>query len=503
MTDPDEGAAALAEDSASWGSLEIWAENRNLCAHMDQGETLAAVHWYLLPFAEWWAENWNAVLHEEKPPNVNIADTAIAALEATRLAPPISTEHESLSWEQQWFDWRSRHALRAARSGGLFPNIVIRRLRDYVEVSWDDEPEAGSPAGFGFSSARGSALFHPRDVAEPLHEVLVPFAESISRLGVAPERTDALRERLALLASPGQEHDRLSWTAGLGTANSTVPESQEGDDRQRQWDRVVAELTRNADEEAAAAALEAESSTLVVTASSPAALMFSSVSPAVAADDVRTLSAVLLDQYSSSGPGQTLTEHVRDVPLDSLTLPWEQGYELAESLHDELGLDLRAGWVDVEGFLDGLGVRVVVRELLDGEIRAASLVGPRHLPTIVHNRSSRFTDTAPARRFTVAHELCHLLYDRARGAKVAIASGPWAPRGIEKRAGAFAAMFLMPTELVESTVARLAVSVRDIEGVTQLAAALRVSRASAIQHLYNLTFMTESDREELLRRSPD
>lgn len=64
------------------------------------------------------------------------------------------------------------------------------------------------------------------------------------------------------------------------------------------------------------------------------------------------------------------------------------------------------------------------------------------------------------RRFTLAHEFCHLLFDRDVGAHLAIASGPWAPHDVERRANAFAAMFLMPNGLVWRTDCKRASSPR-------------------------------------------
>jgi len=43
---------------------------------------------------------------------------------------------------------------------------------------------------------------------------------------------------------------------------------------------------------------------------------------------------------------------------------------------------------------------------------------------------------------------CHILFDREYGTKWALASGPWAPRDLERRANAFAAMLLMPPGLL-------------------------------------------------------
>src|SRR4051794_16515230 len=56
------------EVAASWGSLELWVNGANLCTHLEQGETLEAVHWYLLPFLEWIVEQWNPLFHEERLP---------------------------------------------------------------------------------------------------------------------------------------------------------------------------------------------------------------------------------------------------------------------------------------------------------------------------------------------------------------------------------------------------------------------------------------------------
>jgi len=98
----------------------------------------------------------------------------------------------------------------------------------------------------------------------------------------------------------------------------------------------------------------------------------------------------------------------------------------------------------------------------------------------------------------MAHELCHLLFDRSHGQKLAIASGPWAPKSIERRANAFAAMFLMPTHLVERAVADVGDPINDLNAISAVASRLRVSRRAAIEHLYNLTLMSDAERDELL-----
>jgi hypothetical protein len=84
--DPDEGIAIDPDESASWGRLQLWVKGQDLCAHVDQGELLEGVHWYMLSFLEWLVAAWNPLLHEERLPNRNIGDTAIESLAITRNA---------------------------------------------------------------------------------------------------------------------------------------------------------------------------------------------------------------------------------------------------------------------------------------------------------------------------------------------------------------------------------------------------------------------------------
>jgi Zn-dependent peptidase ImmA (M78 family) len=97
----------------------------------------------------------------------------------------------------------------------------------------------------------------------------------------------------------------------------------------------------------------------------------------------------------------------------------------------------------------------------------------------------------------LAHELCHLLYDRSYGWQLAIASGPWAPRDLERRANAFAAMLLMPKQLVARVVRSLTVRLDTLAAVRQVATALRTSPTATIEHLGNLGLLDEADRERI------
>ena len=57
-----------------------------------------------------------------------------------------------------------------------------------------------------------------------------------------------------------------------------------------------------------------------------------------------------------------------------------------------------------------------------------SVIGdPRCRPGIACNRRNHFNAHSSRRRFTRAHALCHLLFDRHPGQRLAVASGLWAP----------------------------------------------------------------------------
>jgi hypothetical protein len=267
------------------------------------------------------------------------------------------------------------------------------------------------------------------------------------------------------------------------------------------WTEIASILERSAhserDREASRAALAAEQNDLVITGSSHAALLFSSVSPTVAESDVITLSELLLTQYVEGDEDlflkiRTITE---DMTIDATGAAWEQGYELAEEVFERLAPT--GDFVDVEAILRSLDVTLRSVSLTDPLIRGCSLVGPRHRPTVAVNDTSHF-NSERARRFTLAHELCHLLFDRSQGAKLAIASGPWAPRAVEKRANAFAAMLLMPARLVETAIADSPDPIVELPGIKRVADRLQVGLSTTINHLFNLTLMTEEDRDGLL-----
>jgi Zn-dependent peptidase ImmA (M78 family) len=214
-------------------------------------------------------------------------------------------------------------------------------------------------------------------------------------------------------------------------------------------------------------------------------------------EDVVTLTRRIIDNYVIDA-SEWLSEF--DLPLnasDSAQLsPGEQGSRLGEKACELLAPNA-AEWIDVQVVLDAMGVKVTDTELSDTELRAVSLFGPTQRPHILINSNTRWAQSPGARRFSLAHELCHLILDREYSDELAIASGPWAPAAIEQRANAFAAAFLMPTWLLREELASANAPADNLVAIQIMSARLRVSVSSFIDRLYNLGELTSEERLQL------
>lgn len=489
--DPDKGAAIDSDESLSWGGFQLWVGGRNLCAHQEEGERIDSVHWYLLPLLEWLATSWNPLLHEERPPVQNKADTAWESLQLTRFPPAlIESRSEDMDvWEMSWHAWWKRHSLTSCRAGGLFPDIVFRRWRDQVEISWGPVAAAGTPGHFGFMEAeKGMARLPPKVVAEALYDVLRSGAGYLAEHAPESERIRALRRGVSSVRSAGDDR-RLMWLAGLGSDESTV---QQGWRRLKGYFKEIAGGPR-------AALLGVERNDLVIEGSCHAALMFGSVSPDVKKSDAMVLARHMVKLYRPEGDSAPLRAMVRMEPLlKSPGPPWEQGYALAEGVLEWVGdIVFNDNRVDIDQLFAWLQVQVEDVDIIDGSIRGVSIAGPQHRPGILINRSHEANGYPSGRRFTLAHELCHILFDRERGQRLAVASGPWAPLDIERRANAFAAMLLMPPALVQAAVAGSTAPLDTKEGVAQVAKRLNTSFTATLWHLTNLGVLDEAVQQRI------
>lgn len=196
-----------------------------------------------------------------------------------------------------------------------------------------------------------------------------------------------------------------------------------------------------------------------------------------------------------------------------------QGYALAGRVRAELGLGY-APLPDLRAILEEhLAVAVLVDELATSNLRAASVLdGNRTAAAVLlaTDDVSRARNPLLARVY-LAHELGHLLFDRARPGCVQVAlddqpgagsthEGGGAMALMESRAKGFAAEMLLPRE----GIARLLGAPRAPESSLASAARMVLQAAEhfatpweiAVNHLANRGFIDHELRSELLEEHP-
>jgi Zn-dependent peptidase ImmA (M78 family) len=479
---------ATAEERESWGTFTVWAGGENLCAHLEQGEALDSAHWYLLPLMEWLADNWDPLLHEERLPLRNAGLSAAESLWNTRLPPVSLKEIDEFAWLNAWSAWWGRHSIRSARDGGLFPDVYLRRYRDTLEISTGAEMLPGIPNDHLFLSPNRIYHVDPLMAAEALFTVLNGAIAELRRRLPDSQQLRELEDKVNALASPGRQESRMVWLAGLG----------DNIERYNQTAAAVDEALADVDQEEREAIIGTRRMTpLVVVGSAFARLLYGAVSPFTTPTDVLTLTRQIVDNYVPDA-SQRLTR--LDLPMATAEVgqlrPGEQGSRLGEQAAEILGANVGA-WIDVVTVLGQLDVQISEIDLSDQDIRAVSVFGPTQRPHVFCNRRTIWGTAEPVRRFTLAHELCHLILDRDYGDELAIASGPWAPLAIEQRANAFAAAFLMPTWLLREALNAIGLPASDPNAIRSVSARLRVSVSSLVDRLYNLGELTLDERLQL------
>lgn len=405
--------------TATWCALRIWAGGRNLTAHSRKSAGIVsdALYWPAVYFARWLVRSWPDFWERAGWPLPSAELDAEAACHKldeylAEIGPDVSDE---LLERRDAFV--ASHALVAAAAGGVMPNAYIMREGSKVHVSW----RASATADVAFLESRG----HFWVTADEFLDVSIAFLEWCARLVGASDQTLAkeIDRWLERVNRPEAAEAALlgyvrPWGAGahtklLGALDErlALPEG---------WQSVGARLDPSR---------------------FSAAVVFRALAPVVNAEDVLEL-LVRLRRYPKIEHASRKLEELRSaLTKPTVHAPHHQGYDLAVQLRQVLHNP--DAHFDVEACLTELGVRVEETELSDATVDAATVWGENFGPVVVLNTLSSRNDESP-RRMTLAHELCHLLVDRHAAADLIVASTPWAPPELEKRANAFAAELLLP-----------------------------------------------------------
>lgn len=463
----------------SMGDLTIDVAGRTITrSRRGEGDqSQGYVGWYLLPFFDWLAEGWVDLLHEEDFSWTE--KTSAPALVACRRALDRWIGEPDEAGKGAYRDaqaWYRRHALRASAEGGLFPDLFIRRFLDDIELSWSPQPPLFAPEGFFFDTEPGTARLPVADVAGPLWQALTWAVETAP----ADEEDRPAVERLAAKITA------LRATPTSALAAAYVPPDLFAT-AQAALARLGVRAARLLDD-------VRDGDVPAITSFSPAVAMFGGVTPDLGREDVAAIAALLASRVDVPEDA-ALVDLVRPRAGLPLGVPHRDGYDFAGDLLEDLGEPSDAGFVDIRDILQRLGIEVRETHLATDTIRGVALAGEGLGPAILVNTASSYNAGEAGRRFTLAHELCHVVFDRGRARTVTIASGPWVAPGIEKRANAFAAYFLMPARLMRTHLP----AARRVEhtDIKTAADALHVSETALVEHAYNLDLIGEWDRERL------
>jgi Zn-dependent peptidase ImmA (M78 family) len=455
----------------STGDIRITVGHQVLTARRHNGEEYRHITWYLAPLLDWLLHQWTWMLHEETYawPERSGAPAAWAVFAALGRSIASSDETEQAQYRaiQAWW---VRHALRAADPSALYPDICLRRRGDDIEISWTGRQPVHAPDGFTLTSPPGYALFEVTAVATPLWQFLewalqtAPHMTEMDRdaLKEMRERFDQLKrtplKALELRYLSNQAHDLLhSAKATVGLQNTSV-------------------LVRNVP---AIAELD------------PAVLMFGGLNPCIGAQDAAELIRFLASHQNGTET-KKLATLVNERLSNPALLPYEEGYDLAEEVREEMGVPTEEHDVNVHRILNDLGIKIEEVSLDTDSVRGVAIAGSNFAPAILVNTKSVFNQTRVGRKFTLAHELCHILFDRTRARKLSHVSGPWTAPRIEKRANAFAAMFL-----ASRAATRAVFHEHGKDRTKEAAQALQLGHSAFVEHLYNLGLIDESEREQL------
>jgi hypothetical protein len=482
LPDPDGDSAAPVAAIGSWGQWRLWVSGINLTEHnltLASGQVVRQDHvtWYLAPLLRWLATVWTPLLHEEHFPSAmrRAGDARSAYISVA------NTQLDDTAVFAPWQDWAARHGLRWAAEGGLVPDVFLRRLGDDIEVSWGDRwPPGGEAASYIIEP--GVAHCDVADVATALDDVLTQMVNEQAWRGYAWHQQ--FRRRVAARPRGGESETPLAWYLdGKARAGRLTKLFREGMRRFGAQGRRL---------------LNPTFATHAMTRLSPAVAMFGALSPRISEIATVRLLAIVASSREATGVTRPIDRHVRNSPAWRLTSePWEDGYRLALDVLDDLDSTDRLGPFDIDGLLDEWQVERRDEALDQEGPLGVALAGPDITPTIVINSEHTMNQHEYGKRFTTAHELCHLLYDRDRTQRIAHSSTQWAPLAVEQRANAFAAMLLMPPGAV-----RTAFHPRHRRpsraDVSNVARELQVGLRATIQHLANLGYITDEDRVRLL-----
>jgi hypothetical protein len=485
LSDPDGNERAPVSSIGSWGEWRIWVNGLNLCEHdlfLDGGPVPQdRVTWYVAPLVQWIATNWGPLLHEERLPAKRRSIEALRQSTARdAYIKALEIHADDLELFEPWQDWAFRHGVRWAGEGGLLPDLFLRRLGDDIELSWGARRHPGGDAA-EFRLEPGVSHASVDDVGQALDGVLNWACEQLAFQSQSwfQEFRKMVHSRTTRIAREAFLAWHIDGASKAGPLTAIFRKVEDRSPRAHEW------------------LFKIRAGAPFLSPLSPAAAMFGALSPEISETAAARLLGIIAEMRQTGTSSSPLATIARPQPAWMAHSPWDEGYSLAKALLEDEDFSPEEDFVDLRRILAALEITLRLEHLETSGPRGVALAGTGLRATIVVNLDHLMNSAESGRRFSVAHELCHVIYDRDRAQRVTHASTPWAPASVEQRANAFAAMLLMPQELLRRTMGPLSDHV-SLDEIGDAARRMQVGLNPLIQHLANLGEIGDEARYRLL-----
>jgi len=454
-----------AKIDAGWGGLSMWVRGRCLTrSKSSDGGVCDEVRWNLVEMLKWLIDVSVPLVNEEPFPIVPWLDQVRDACDwVNGTATPLLTltEEEADEWFLQRSDWCERHKLTRAALDVALPQVIIRRLGDFLEVSWDNVTCSAPRPDISFVEQRGRELVKAAGVAADIGEALRVVTEALAEKYPFDDLKDLARAAREKRATEGD----WKWLVHQPTATII----------QREMASLRDRLTRHARKHSNGFFVPHTQETLLLR--NARLISEEEITALLSAGGVK----------SKKPMSESIRKQVR--PLPALTdSPWEEGYRRAAEVREAFG------WGDgptppLQEWMEGNHISVQKQNLSSAidlvtirmaDYRASAVVNPR-----VQSRVRR--------EIGIATALGHLLCDSSGTA----VDGTWEHRPTAARARAFAAMLLLPSQGIRAVLAgKSSVDAADVDRLMQT---FHTGPHATTYHLKNLGLLDEDRRSDILR----
>lgn len=464
-------------EATAWAALTVWAEGRNLCAHVREGEENLRSAFFvpLGPLADWIVRSYPGIALEERAPWVPTASRRLhqTVREWGDRRPPSGVTEDTWLDERDAF-W-ARHFLTSGAEGAWVPNLAFMREDDDVVLTWAPPRFASAPV-VTMLNPSGVAVVPWADVAGVMKRFVDEVASAFRAknchpfvwIDQEPRLTSSGSDFEALRLFCSRPLQEIASLFGVTVENlaSVLPESTRVDPAAS----PICQVLRDLPPMPSPGVGQQARSTVDASANSR--------DPIVRGAWIRARS-IALDAARSGGP------------------PEECGQLAARRLREHLHLN-GAPIASTADLLPTLGVtlRSDPAPAMHERMLVASATGGTPVATVL--RTPR-TETPWGQRFEEARALGHALLDPLRGDAFGAASTQWAQETRRRRSGAFAAELLLPASSLDGASSGHLDGVCAANAFVELLERYNVGAQTAAHQLYNNGWLSSASlRDELI-----